>query len=265
VLACNVNLRYEDLHDLDAVMGRHLGQIGPSILLTSLTNFICFLCGMMSSLPLVIDFSAQAAIGISFIFFAVLFMFVAMLSLELRVRAYVFGGPKLAAVAPKPVEAPAPAPSFWLEETKSEETKELELEATKEFEQEAPPKPIILEAAPVGKPLALEAPEGGRGGHGSHGAGPGERFVDAYVGVLKTREGRGLFTLAYAALVVSAACGMTLLEIGEKRGAASVLGARRGGPIASFVGPRACSRTTRARSSTSAATGSIPVMTTPDW
>ena len=52
VLACNINLEYDDLPDLHAVMGRHLGQIGPSILLTSLTNFICFLCGMMSTLPL---------------------------------------------------------------------------------------------------------------------------------------------------------------------------------------------------------------------
>lgn len=54
VLACNINLEYDDLPDLHAVMGRHLGQIGPSILLTSLTNFICFLCGMMSTLPLAV-------------------------------------------------------------------------------------------------------------------------------------------------------------------------------------------------------------------
>eukprot|EP00736_Rhodelphis_marinus_P010230 Rmarinus@m.23585 len=75
--------RYYDIdRSVTAITGDTLVQVGPSLVLTSSANFIAFLIGRATPLPLVIHFCTQCAIIIVFNLFVILFMCPAVLSLD---------------------------------------------------------------------------------------------------------------------------------------------------------------------------------------
>jgi hypothetical protein len=61
-----------------------MNQVGPSVLLTTLTNAIAFLLGATSSMPAVSSFSIQAGLCIVCVFLLEMTAFCAILSLDAR-------------------------------------------------------------------------------------------------------------------------------------------------------------------------------------
>ncbi|XP_032670245.1 NPC intracellular cholesterol transporter 1 homolog 1b-like isoform X2 [Odontomachus brunneus] len=65
-------------------IGRVLGAVGPSMLLTSMSEFFCFLIGAFSSMPAVNTFAMYASLSILINFMLQIIAFVALLSLDSR-------------------------------------------------------------------------------------------------------------------------------------------------------------------------------------
>ncbi|VDP85090.1 unnamed protein product [Echinostoma caproni] len=70
-----------------ARVGRTLGRVGPSILLTSVAESVAFFCGSLTSMPAVRAFALYAGVAILFNFLLQIFAFVALLTLDARRRA----------------------------------------------------------------------------------------------------------------------------------------------------------------------------------
>ncbi|KAL0279766.1 UNVERIFIED_CONTAM: hypothetical protein PYX00_001253 [Menopon gallinae] len=66
------------------LIGRALGAVGPSILLTTLSEALCFLIGSLSGMPAVKTFALYSSVAIILNFFLQITIFISYLSLDLR-------------------------------------------------------------------------------------------------------------------------------------------------------------------------------------
>uniref|UniRef100_A0A8D2J719 NPC1 like intracellular cholesterol transporter 1 n=1 Tax=Varanus komodoensis TaxID=61221 RepID=A0A8D2J719_VARKO len=65
-------------------IGRVLGEVGPSMLLCSLSEVVCFFLGALTPMPAIRTFALSAALAVLFDFLLQLSMFVALVSLDAR-------------------------------------------------------------------------------------------------------------------------------------------------------------------------------------
>uniref|UniRef100_A0A183SY07 SSD domain-containing protein n=1 Tax=Schistocephalus solidus TaxID=70667 RepID=A0A183SY07_SCHSO len=70
--------------DVEERISRMMGRIGPSILLSSLSEAVAFFCGAMTSMPAVRVFALYAGVAILINFFLQIFAFVALITLDAK-------------------------------------------------------------------------------------------------------------------------------------------------------------------------------------
>jgi len=86
IVASSFQTFSKTVSDDDEISGNCLAVVGPSILLTSVTNIISFLFGMLTPLPVCIAFAQMAAFCVAFIFLNVLFVFTAVCAWDAKRR-----------------------------------------------------------------------------------------------------------------------------------------------------------------------------------